>query len=67
MSSVTSTTPSVYPIGTGKRFSLLDLPTEHIIEIATQVIFVSQKQINTDFALFGHNNSALISLSSVNR
>ena len=62
-----SLNPSFYPIATGACFSLLDLPTELIIEIATQVISVSQKQIDTDFTLFGHNNRALVSLSSVNR
>jgi hypothetical protein len=59
-----SLNPSFYPIATGARFSLLDLPTELLIEIATQVISVSQKH---DFTLFGRNTGALVSLSCVNR
>src|SRR5271154_3158778 len=66
-SSMASLNPSFYPIATGACFSLLDLPTEILIKIATQVISVSEKRIDTDFTLFGHNNDALVSLSSVNR
>ena len=56
--------PSFYSIATGACLRLLDLPTEVLIEIATQVISVSQKH---DFTLFARNTGALVSLSCVNR